>query len=206
MWARRNTDTRFLSCILDHRHWHFFTKKWSDYTPQPPERGHIYKRWPWRTCSGGTEFPGGAQTFHRDTSLLWHRPLKFNLSSHNPGGLGRPSGALKGSLPSVLLVAAPAQIMQSLPAWRSVFLYPKFQEGFEGRVWSPAKPSAKPQLSQWSGSKQQGSEEGWLSGKSLSLPSFLICKWKRFDIWSKHVELLQESKHSIVCTAQYSSH
>lgn len=139
-------------------------------------------------CSGGAEFPGEAQPFHRDTSLLWHRLLQFNLSSHIPGGLGRPSGALKGSLQSVLPVAAPAQIMQSLPAWRSVFLYSKFQEGFEWRVWSTAKPSAKPQLSQWSGSKQQDSKEGWLLGKSLSLPrpSFLICKWKRFDIWSKH--------------------
>lgn len=88
VWARRNTATRFLSCTRDHKHWHFFTKKWSADSPDTTwGRACTYKVLVLQEVLTQTGFTGEHRLLRRDTSLLYHRPLQLIRSSYNPGGL-----------------------------------------------------------------------------------------------------------------------
>lgn len=102
VWARRNTDTRFLSCIPDHKHWRFFTKKWSDYSPATTcGRTHTYKVLALKAVSTGLTSLVEHRLLRREASLLYNTDACLSvLAVIILGFWGRPSRALKGSIRS----------------------------------------------------------------------------------------------------------
>lgn len=142
-WPRGSTNTRFLSCIPDHKHWHFFTNKWSDDSPATTGgRAHSCKglaseevlRQHWfHWCSTGFS----AEIF----PCYYTDPGNSTLAARILGAWGGPSGALTGSLQSLLPM--PTLLLSTDKAeplgWHSVFLDSMFKNGFEWQVWSSVK-------------------------------------------------------------------
>lgn len=143
VWARRNTNTCFLSYIPDHKHFVCDYKKWSDYSPATAwQSAHIYKvlaleevlkqDWfLWRSMGSSTEI---LPCQNRD-------PCNSTLAAKILGAWGRPFTPLQGSIqsPPYSYPCCPAQTTQSMPDWCSVFLYSMFKNTF----WVPSMVSYK---------------------------------------------------------------